>query len=286
MLDRFESIFVILVKRTGGQSVNPSNPLKQNAEEPMLYSIHLDRVRCGAKFGPRIHNNYIIECNESGYGSVIINGVEFAVKPRQCYVIMPGQVITYTADSVDPRNGISCCLGGSRIGQMLGEIGITENNPYVREDLFDEITSLVYKMYEIKSETDRGAEFRRIACIYELLGVLARSKPSHDSEFWVRKAIGIFEAEYNRNISVSDIATAVGFERSYFSTIFRERMGVSPHVYLNSLRISKACILLRESNSSIAEIAENVGIDPVNFARIFKREKGISPLEYRRGAKK
>lgn len=254
----------------------------QGGIEPMLYSVHLDIVKPGAKCGPSIHNNYIIECNESGYGSVIIDGVEFPVKPRQCYVIMPGQVTTYTADSFNPRRGIFCFIGGLRVGQILGEIGISAANPYVRDELFDDVVALVYKMLDMRKATDRGADFRRIACIYELLGVLSRNKTTVDSEYWVQKALGIFEAEYYKKISVFDVAAEVGFDRSYFSTIFKEKTGTSPHEYLTSLRVSKACVLLRESDYSVSDIAESVGLDPGNFARLFKREMGVSPLEYKK----
>lgn len=255
---------------------------KQGGIEPILYSVYVDDVQPGAKCGPNLRQAYIIECNESGYGSVIINGVEFPVKPRDCYIILPGQMTTYLADEKDPRKGVFCNIGGMRVGQILAEIGITPSNPYVPGELFDEITAQVYRMLAMKKDTDRGADFRRAACIYEILGILTRNKPSNDEEFWVQKALGIFEAEYEKNISVSDVAAEVGFDRSYFSTIFRAKTGISPHAYLTSLRVAKAGVLLKESEYSVAEIAESVGLDPGNFARLFKRETGRSPLDYRK----
>ncbi len=255
---------------------------KQGGIEPILYSVYVDDVKPGAKSGPCLREAYTIECNESGYGSVIINGVEFPVKPRDCYIILPGQMTTYTADEVDPRKGVFCNIGGMRVGQILAEIGITPENPYVRPELFDEVTALVYKMLNMKKDADRGADFRRAACIYEILGVLTKSKPLVDEEYWIQKALGIFEAKYEKSISVSEVATEVGFDRSYFSTIFKEKTGVSPHAYLTSLRVAKACVLLKESDYSVAQIAESVGLDPGNFARLFKRETGRSPLEYKK----
>lgn len=255
---------------------------KHDGIEPIVYSVYVDDVKPGAKYGPCLREAYTIECNESGYGSVIINGVEFPVKPRDCYITLPGQMTTYTADAINPRKGVFCNIGGMRVGQILAEIGITPSNPYVPRDLFDEITAVVYKMLALKKDTDRGADFRRSACIYEILGILARNKGENDEEYWIRRALGLFESEYEKKISVSDIAAEVGFERSYFSTIFREKTGVSPHAYLTSLRVAKACVLLKESDCSVSEIAESVGLDPGNFARLFKREIGRSPLDYKK----
>ncbi len=255
---------------------------KYNGVEPMLFMVAEDKVFPGARYGPAIRNSYIIECNEEGYGSVIINGKHFSVKPRDCYIILPGQMTTYTADEINPRRGISCFLSGVRVGKILAEIGITPENPYVRPELFDEIVALAYKMLAMKSDTDRGADFRRTACIYEILGVLTKNKPSLDEEYWVEKAMGLFEAQYENKISIADIAADVGFDRSYFSTIFKTRTGVTPHAYLTSLRVAKACVLLRESDNTVSEIAESVGLDPCNFARLFKRVTGKSPLDYKK----
>ncbi len=266
-------------------SMNKAKLSRHNGVEPMLYCVAPDEVNPGQRYGPAIRDSYIIECNESGYGSIIINGMEFAVKPRSCYIILPGQMTTYTADKSDPRRGISCFVGGVRVGNILAEIGITPKTPFIHPDLFDEITALAYKMLSMNGDTDRGADFRRTACIYEILGVLANSKPSLDEDYWIEKALGIFESQYEKKISVSDVAAAVGFDRSYFSTIFREKTGVSPHAYLTSLRVAKACVLLKEKNAAVADVADSVGIDPSNFARIFKRETGRSPLEYKRKRK-
>jgi AraC-like DNA-binding protein len=254
---------------------------KYDGIEPIVYSVYLDDVPPGAKNGPMLRSTYIIECNESGYGSVIINGVEFPVKPRDCYIILPGQMTAYTAHPINPRKGIFCNIGGMRVGQILAEIGVTPSNPYVPGNLFDEIRGQLYRMLELKKDNDRGADFRRSACIYEILGILTRNRTEGD-DYWIQKALGIFESEYEKKISVSDVAAEVGFERSYFSTIFREKTGVSPHAYLTSLRVAKACVLLNHSLYSVSEIAESVGLDSGNFARLFKREMGISPLEYRK----
>ena len=172
-----------------------------------------------------------------------------------------------------------------RVGQILAESGINANNPYIRDELFDDVVALVYKMLDMRKSVDRGTDFRRVACIYELLGVLSRNRPTLDSEYWIQKALGIFEAEYYKKISICDVANEVGFDRSYFSTIFKEKTGLTPHAYLTSLRVSKASVLLRESDYPIAQIAESVGLDSGNFARLFKRETGKSPLEFKKTEK-
>ncbi len=262
------------------------NITEYSGVEPLLYIVTEDIVAPGEESRPAIRNSYILECNEEGCGSVKIGGKEFAVKPRTAYFILPGQTVAYTADKTNPRRGISCFFSGIKVGKILAEVGVTPDNPYIKDDLYPQVSGIAHRLLEMKGEDDLGADLRRTACIYELLGALARSRSGANEDSLIEKALGVFEAKYEYSISVSDVAAEVGFDRSYFSTLFKAKTGVSPHDHLTSLRVSKACVLLRENKYTVSEIAESVGLDPCNFARIFKRKTGKTPLEFKKSIDK
>jgi len=44
----------------------------------------------GVRYGPVIRDTYVIECCTGGFGSAIINGVEFPVQAGDCYILLPG----------------------------------------------------------------------------------------------------------------------------------------------------------------------------------------------------
>ncbi len=211
-----------------------------------------------------------------------INDNEFKLKPGLCYATFPGQVTVLTSDSVYPRRGFFCILGGAEVGAILQSAGISEKTPFAPPETFEIVTKIIKKLIAMKSENGIGAELRRTAYIYEILSAFMIGKSVNNRDMWLERALGFFEAGYQDDISVSDIAEDVGFDRCYFSLIFKEAMGVSPHKYLTSLRIDKACKLMIETNASIAEISESVGIDPSNFSRTFKSEMGISPIQYKK----
>ena len=123
---------------------------------------------------------------------------------------------------------------------------------------------------------------RRTAFLYTILGELARAGQKTDNSVPIRRAICIMENHYNTNLNIEDIADAVGLARSYFSTLFKSVMGMSPHAYLTKLRIERFFTLIKDENISVANAAEYVGLDPQNFSRIFRRETGQTPLEYKR----
>jgi transcriptional regulator GlxA family with amidase domain len=110
--------------------------------------------------------------------------------------------------------------------------------------------------------------------------MLSSKSVSNENE-WVERAVEYIENHFKDNITVVDMAKTVGLERSYFSTLFKSRTGISPHEYLTQFRIKRACALMKGTEYSIAKIADNTGFDPQNFARIFKREVGVSPRKYR-----
>ena len=248
----------------------------------MVYYCGMDKeLPPGIQYGPVIRDVFIVECNTAGYGAAVVNGVEHRVFPGCCYFLMPGDTVIHKADNVNPRQGYWCAIDGMQINGVLNRAGITSENPFAPSGVFDEICDILKEIYRSFGEKDPGADFRRTACVYKILGALSRDVAYADSDARIQRAIGFMETSYPFNVSVEAIADAAGFERSYFSTLFKAKTGISPHAYLTSLRIRKAISLMSESELSNPEIAEAVGLDPQNFSRIFKRVVGSSPLAYK-----
>jgi AraC-like DNA-binding protein/ligand-binding sensor protein len=98
----------------------------------------------------------------------------------------------------------------------------------------------------------------------------------------LRKAERFIWGNYTRKISLSEIASASGLSAPYFSSIFKEEMGINLSSYLNQLRVEKAAGLLEETGFSLAKIAEACGFEDQNwFSKIFKSRMGLSPGKFR-----
>lgn len=257
------------------------NLKKDYRHEPILYYCGIDKnIKPGARYGPVIRDVYVIECCIWGAGTVIINGKEFPFKENSCFILMPGDTVIYTSDTVEPRRCIWCAIDGFLLKNVFQQIGISSETPFAPPKAFNEIVSQIKKIYEMHNDTDPGADFRRAGCIYNILGVLLKETNISNKNSWIQKAIGIMEARYHEDISIEDIARETGLDRTYFSTLFKEKTGFSPHTYLTQLRIKKASTLLVINNSTVSQIAVSVGLDPQNFSRSFKKATGKTPKQY------
>ena len=255
-----------------------------NAAEPMVFTCAWDTpelVTPGSSFGPVLRNVCTLECNVSGYGTVTVNGRTFDIRPGDFYALLPGQTVTFTADRKDPRLALWCTAGGLRLGQMLTEAGISDDTPFAPPEKFDALYAAMQRLYAIGNGSDPAVQLRRTACLYEIVAILIEGRTSGITDLFVERAVGIMESNYHTGLTVADIAAEMGFDRCYFSTLFKSRTGISPHTYLTSLRIRKACALLNDPNRSVASVAESIGLDPRNFARLFKAEMGMAPNHYK-----
>lgn len=85
--------------------------------------------------------------------------------------------------------------------------------------------------------------------------------------------------------SMSEFAVQLGMTESGFSRFFRRATGNNFVDFVNRVRISRACLLLMESNRYITHICYDVGFNNVaNFNRRFLKIKGMTPSAFRRHA--
>lgn len=85
------------------------------------------------------------------------------------------------------------------------------------------------------------------------------------------------EENYMNDISLDDIASLAGFDKSYIGRIFKKSEGVTIMTYLLNCRITKAEALLKKG-MNVSEACYSVGFkDPAYFSKCFKKVKGYSP---------
>jgi AraC family transcriptional regulator len=83
--------------------------------------------------------------------------------------------------------------------------------------------------------------------------------------------------------SVADLAAACGFSERYFSRLFRKLTGIPVSQYIKSAQVSKAKVLLLETDLPLKEIAYRLGYSTsANFSASFRAATGITPGQFRK----
>lgn len=96
---------------------------------------------------------------------------------------------------------------------------------------------------------------------------------------WAHTYVGI---NYDRAITTSKVATALGYNADYLGRIYRQVYGCTLTEAIHRRRVKAACQYLLDSNLTLEQISQKCGFsDPDYFRRVFRRYMQISPGHYR-----
>ena len=88
---------------------------------------------------------------------------------------------------------------------------------------------------------------------------------------------------YSEEISLEKAAQIAATEKTYFSTFFHQKVGITFTDWLRRLRVAKAIEILKTRNQSICDIAFEVGFgDLRSFERAFKRYTNLTAREFKK----
>lgn len=89
---------------------------------------------------------------------------------------------------------------------------------------------------------------------------------------------------FDKQITLEDIALAVGYNESYITRVFKKKFGLTPHAFLINKRIEKARNkLIRSKDINLAQLSNEVGFyDQSHFSKVFKRVFALTPNKYRK----
>jgi AraC family transcriptional regulator len=99
----------------------------------------------------------------------------------------------------------------------------------------------------------------------------------------LNRATDLMQARLGENLSLSELAQAVGLSESQFTRAFRARTGEPPHRYLMGLRIDHARRLLQATELPIADIASSCGFaSQEHLTRVMRARLSTTPAALRR----
>ena len=226
-----------------------------------------------------------------GKGQLSVNGKVQDLHFGQLFVTKPGEDSWYKADKESPWVYCWMSFDGTQAQQIIEKAGFF-NGVNALDCHADrrELYSLVLKVLE-QAELTPSNIYSRTAYLLEFISHVidsytesekdSRVKHEYPTDMYVDYAANFIRSNF-ATVKISDVAKYIGIHRSYMTSIFKKKIGISPQEYLMQCRINHACKLLEETDNPIQEISRQVGYDnPLTFSKTFKTYYGVSPRGYR-----
>ena len=144
-----------------------------------------------------------------------------------------------------------------------------------------EISTAFYHIIKGYNSRLCGSKMLALSSLYKLIYMFSElNAPSRQDR--LADAIAYIEEHKLEHFSMEEAAELCALSESQFRRVFKERMGVSPLKYKNSLVVQMATELMKNDFFNFTEIAEILKFEDIySFSKFFKRETGMSPRQYR-----
>jgi len=153
------------------------------------------------------------------------------------------------------------------------------------------VTELVRRLFMDNQGGHKTSRLMLDAALDVIAGTLLRAAEAPPPEgahvalpdWAVRRIRDMLMSDPACDVSLEELAEAVGYSPYHFQRAFKAATGLSPHRYQRELRLQRAMHLLATTELPVTAIAQDCGFDsPAYFATLFRREIGASPRAYRR----
>ena len=224
--------------------------------------------------GPAVRPYFLLHLIVKGKGCIERKGVVTELGEGQSFLICPDETTTYWSDENEPWEYYWISFYGSYAETILKE---TTQKLYMRAHK----SGIIALQTAIANK--HGDSVSALHTLFSVLTSVQDFKIQTEKTDAISAALHYLENNYFQPIDVKSVASAFGFSRTHFSTLFAQKTGETPYNYLTKVRIQKAKEYLQEDRFSIQEIAYSVGFSCIGrFSELFKKYEGVSPLAYRK----
>ena len=213
---------------------------------------------------PSIRNHFIFNFVKSGSGVFKNSSGEHTVKEGDMFIIKPDEKTFFKS-----ANALSFYYLAFTINDELKDT-ISQSVVEIPSDFI-----LRFNAFE---EMEKGKEEYALSIIYSILSTCAKEdKASLDYIERVKKFI---DRSFMTDITVENIADAIGLDRRYLSRIFKKATGLTIKEYVVTIRLQTAGEYIK-NGYSVTTAANMAGYkDLFNFSKMFKKYFGICPKKY------
>ena len=253
-----------------------------------FYYRNDDNFRQPLQCGAHLHYHIEIVYMQKGYTKAYVDSDVYEVKTGDLLVVFPNRIHRF--EDCDHKNQYRLFIVNPDLAPDLSAAISSENpqDPGIRSaDKNPRIMSLI----DILGNTQSFATAYRetllrgyfMSFFAEILGMLPLRPARPDENQSMRAVVQYCSKNFTKDLSLSALEEEIHLSKYYISHLFGDKLGIRFNDYVNSLRISEACRLLRMTKMNITEISCASGFGTLRtFNRAFTKQMNTSPSEYRK----
>ena len=234
---------------------------------------------------------YIIHFVVNGEGvfrrTTLAVTTEHHLQANTAFAIFENDAVYYNSLPENPMHYFWIGFVGEESKHIMKYIGFSPEIPTIIFTHPEKIIAAFRKLFASWKEHDY---YEFTANFFSLISIM-RKYNQQKTELNLLKsnndllelAVQYIRANLHNNIRVQDIAAELNIDRCHFSRIFKKNFSISPHEYINNLRLREAENLLLMGNYNVSQIVEILNFpDIYSFTKRFKKFFHCSPLQYRK----
>lgn len=232
-------------------------------------------------FVSHVHNSYEFITVLDGELECSVYHDSFILKPGMAMLVLPNHVHGYNTNKYS--RSFLCVFSNDYVTDFYNEI---KNGSWGKGN----------GVYAVFDYADRGEiellkdaktnKFILNSILYSFCGrayssMIKNVETGKDEELTI-KLLYYIQQNYDKSISLKQIANEMGYNYTYLSNVFNKIFGCGFSKFVNRFRSDNAAELLRTTNQSMVQISNICGYESIrNFNEQFKQDYGVTPTEYR-----
>ena len=255
----------------------------------------------------RIHYHSLIEisCILRGKGIYKTNNQTYNIQAGDIFFYRPNEAHCITdieAEGMELLNlhispyylytNFQSALNSNYVKILAANFPLKSNklNDTLSPEQLDEVKRLIFSIRR-EMETKKS-DYVTFVCNYISAILILISRSYKNAKFSQKEkqsyqkliqGIKYIDTHFKDNITLEKIAQKVGYSKCYFSSIFKQCMGMSLWDYICIKRIEEALTQIKTTDKNIADIALDCGFNnAVNFNKLFKKYTNVTPNFFRK----
>jgi AraC-like DNA-binding protein len=234
-------------------------------------------------FPKHYHETYSVAIITGGAKSFHMNNKHFTLDDSVVVTMNPGEI--HSGETLTEK-------GWNQTVILFDEhslIRFTDENELKSHIIFSNIVKRSKQLRaDILSSCDAlshaETDLERDQCFESVMGSIYNTEEAIESvekfhnKAGVDRAISIMREEPFIKHSLDDLAKLAAMSKFHFLRSFKDSTGLTPHAYLNNIRVERAKNLLLTTDNNISDIALECGFsDQAHLNRAYKKIYGTSP---------